>query len=167
MLLERLIIIIDFKSSILVKIESIANTEFIFEGEMCLYVSQTGVFAFLAQICFNQGVMMESAGLSSLVRNLDVVFAFFWQVVVLHDSPNAWSFFGAFLILASVIASGYKRWRASQAKETPVLKIDEDNIEKMEIVEPDQLHVGESGDQQRTSAQMPSARSTDAGRKIR
>ena len=50
------------------------------QGVDLLYMALIGAFAFGGQFLFNAGVQKEKAGVSSLVRNLDIVFSFVWQL---------------------------------------------------------------------------------------
>ena len=68
-----------------------------------------GTFSFVGQILFNAGVQREKAGPASMIRNLDVAFAFMWQIVIEGIAPNPWSVLGAFIISACVVAIGLKK----------------------------------------------------------
>jgi len=76
-----------------------------------LYMALIGCFAFAGQYLFNAGVQKEKAGVSSLVRNLDIVFSFVWQLTVEGVSINGWSFLGAFIVTGSVVGLGVRKWR--------------------------------------------------------
>lgn len=78
------------------------------------FVAAIGVFAFFGQVLFNKGGQMESANLSSVIRNLDVVFAFFWQATVLSEHISGLSVLGAFIVLTCVVTMGLRKWKASQ-----------------------------------------------------
>jgi len=71
-----------------------------------------GITSFIGQILFNAGVQMEKAGPASMIRNLDVAFSFFWQLIVQGIAPSPWSVLGAVVISASVVAMGVRKWRA-------------------------------------------------------
>lgn len=71
------------------------------------YLCGTGCAAFGGQFLFNTGVQLEEkAGAASVIRALDVVFAFFWQITVEQEIPNSYSVIGALLILGSVLITG-------------------------------------------------------------
>ncbi len=77
-----------------------------------------GLFSFTGQILFNAGVQREKAGPASMIRNLDVAFSFFWQVVALGIAPNIWSVLGAIVISGCVLAMGIRKWKMeNQAEE--------------------------------------------------
>ena len=81
------------------------------QGTDLLYMALIGTFAFGGQYLFNAGVQKEKAGVSSLVRNLDIVFSFIWQLTVEGVTINGWSFLGAFIVTGSVIGLGVRKWR--------------------------------------------------------
>ena len=76
-----------------------------------------GVTSFVGQILFNAGVQIEKAGPASMIRNLDVAFSFFWQMIVQGIAPSPWSVLGAVIISASVVAMGVRKWRADKQAE--------------------------------------------------
>ncbi|KAF0694581.1 Aste57867_14569 [Aphanomyces stellatus] len=55
---------------------------------------------FLGQLCVTKGFQMEAIGIASVVRYLDVVFAFVWDAVWLDEPIHAASVAGAALIIA-------------------------------------------------------------------
>jgi hypothetical protein len=76
-----------------------------------LYLILVGAFAFFGQILFNKGVQLERAGPASVIRTLDVVFSFIWQMAVEHIMPNPWSVLGAIVILLCVFAVGVRNFK--------------------------------------------------------
>lgn len=85
----------------------------------------------------NKGVQLEAAATASIVRVLDVVFAFVWQVrarevhvarqlpsrvellvqvLLLGDLPNAFSVLGAMIVTSAVLAVGVRKYL--QARES-------------------------------------------------
>jgi drug/metabolite transporter (DMT)-like permease len=81
-------------------------------GKLLGMVLALGCTAFVAQLTFNTGVQLAAAGPSSMMRNLDVVFAFFFQVVFLHETPSTLSCAGSTVILSSIVATSYRKWAA-------------------------------------------------------
>eukprot|EP00126_Sphaerothecum_destruens_P003646 Sdes_comp17419_c0_seq1m6637 len=64
----------------------------------------TGVFAFGGQCLLNRGLQIERAGPATLMRNLDVVFAFLLDFWIVGESPNGFSIAGAIIIVfASIV----------------------------------------------------------------
>ena len=57
-----------------------------------------GVMGFFGQWFLNRGMQLERAGPASLMRNIDVVLAFVYQVTLLGEPINGWSIAGALLI---------------------------------------------------------------------
>lgn len=82
-----------------------------------LYIFGIGITAFVGQILFNAGVQMEKAGLASLIRTLDVMFAFFWQITILAEPISGWSFLGAALISTGVILVGWKKIKTEREEK--------------------------------------------------
>jgi drug/metabolite transporter (DMT)-like permease len=77
-----------------------------------------GCTAFIAQLTFNIGVQLATAGPSSMMRNLDVVFAFIFQVVFLHETPSSLSYAGSAVIVSSILAMSYRKWASKVAEVT-------------------------------------------------
>lgn len=73
-----------------------------------------GASSFIGQIFFNAGVQKEKAAVASMVRNLDVAFSFFWQITIEGIVPSPFSVLGAVVISASVLAMGWRKWRAEE-----------------------------------------------------
>ncbi|KAL7753362.1 hypothetical protein RI367_001137 [Sorochytrium milnesiophthora] len=77
-----------------------ANTE-----EWVLLIA-VGVVAFFSQVCLNRGLQMAKAGPGVLVRNMDVVFAFIFGIVIFGEVPNTWDCLGTALIIGTAISNG-------------------------------------------------------------
>eukprot|EP01071_Lankesteria_metandrocarpae_P006843 Lankesteria_metandrocarpae@DN4502_c0_g1_i1.p2 len=69
--------------------------------DTCLYVLGVCGMATTAQWLLNYGMRIESVGIGSMLRNLDVVFSFTWQVLILKHSVPWTSLVGSLLIVAS------------------------------------------------------------------
>lgn len=82
-----------------------------------IYMISVGLCAFIAQTLFNKGVQLESAGIASMTRNLDVVFVFIWQSTVLRQDINILSVIGAIIMSISVLAIGIKKLVKNQRAE--------------------------------------------------
>ncbi|GLD99289.1 hypothetical protein PINS_up008007 [Pythium insidiosum] len=74
-----------------------------------LAVLGTGVFGFLGQLFMTRGFQLENAGTASVMRYLDVVFVFIWDLTLLHERISAWSVLGAVIICSSAIAIAIRR----------------------------------------------------------
>lgn len=57
-----------------------------------------GILAFLAQFCVNRGLQLVHAGPGTVMRNLDILFAFIWGVNLFHEPVQLTSIIGASLI---------------------------------------------------------------------
>ena len=79
-----------------------------------LLLVAVGFSSFIGQIFFNAGVQKEKAAVASMVRNLDVAFSFFWQITIEGIAPSPFSVLGAVVISASVLAMGWRKWKAEE-----------------------------------------------------
>lgn len=73
-----------------------------------------GVMAFLGQCCLNSGLQLAPAGPGTVMRNLDVVFAYVYQVTLLHDPANPLSVVGAALVVSSAVLLGVAKCASSR-----------------------------------------------------
>ncbi|TPX61666.1 hypothetical protein PhCBS80983_g00895 [Powellomyces hirtus] len=69
-----------------------------------------GVSAFIAQCFLNAGLQMAHAGPATLMRNLDIVFAFVFGSVFFGETPRVTSIVGAAIILASTASVALFKW---------------------------------------------------------
>lgn len=107
------------------------------------YIVGICVFAFCGQFLFNKGGAQTSAGVSALIRNLDIVCSFFWQITVQGQSVNGFSFLGAVIVTGSVVALGVRKWRKEKAKVLNERLAHEKTLQEEENVELSQLPEGE------------------------
>jgi drug/metabolite transporter (DMT)-like permease len=70
------------------------------------YLILAGMCAVGGQVLLNMGLALERAGSAAMLRNLDVVFAFIIDTVILKQDPPALSIFGACLVCGGVIIIG-------------------------------------------------------------
>ncbi|TMW62420.1 hypothetical protein Poli38472_005038 [Pythium oligandrum] len=68
-----------------------------------LAVLGTGFFGFIGQLFLTRGFQLENAGTASVMRYLDVVFVFLWDMTLLHETISIWSAVGALIICACAI----------------------------------------------------------------
>jgi len=47
-----------------------------------------------------KGFQLENVGIASVMRYLDIVFVFFWDILLLREAVNVWSIVGACIICA-------------------------------------------------------------------
>ena len=71
------------------------------------------VLAFISQITIVLALKFESGSVVSLIRSCDVVFAFIWQAVFLHQSPDGYSLMGAAVIITGVVILSVRTWLLS------------------------------------------------------
>ncbi|KAI8089574.1 EamA-like transporter family-domain-containing protein [Halteromyces radiatus] len=72
-----------------------------------------GISAFIGQCLLNQGLQMAPAGPGTLMRMNDVVFAFLFGILILHEYPDIYSVSGACLIVLMTTALGLHKWWSS------------------------------------------------------
>ncbi|RKP14669.1 hypothetical protein BJ684DRAFT_4945, partial [Piptocephalis cylindrospora] len=63
-----------------------------------------GLAAFLGQCCLNRGLQLAPAGPGSLMRNLDVVFAYLFGLGLLGDPVDLYGVLGALLIIGCTVS---------------------------------------------------------------
>ncbi|KAJ1849003.1 hypothetical protein LPJ73_003832 [Coemansia sp. RSA 2703] len=71
-----------------------------------------GLSAFMGQALLNRGLQLVPAGPGMLVRNLDVVFAFAFGVLVFGEQTGLLPVVGALVIVLSTVAMGVRKWTA-------------------------------------------------------
>ncbi|KAJ2726327.1 hypothetical protein GGI07_000639 [Coemansia sp. Benny D115] len=69
-----------------------------------------GVFAFAGQAMLNRGLQLAPAGPGTLMRNLDVVFAFLFGIALFGEVPDWISVAGAAVIIGCTMAMGAHKW---------------------------------------------------------
>ncbi|KAJ1645164.1 hypothetical protein LPJ64_003232 [Coemansia asiatica] len=73
-------------------------------------MGMVGVFAFMGQALLNRGLQLAPAGPGTLMRNLDVVFAFIFGITLFDEIPDWISVAGAFVIIGCTLAMGAHKW---------------------------------------------------------
>ncbi|KAJ1652306.1 hypothetical protein IWQ61_007329 [Dispira simplex] len=69
-----------------------------------------GVTSFVGQGFLNKGLQLSPAGPATLMRNLDVVFAFGFGIVLFGEIPDALSVSGALLIVGCTVGMALRKW---------------------------------------------------------
>jgi len=78
-----------------------------------------GVFGFLGQLLANMGLMKcDTAATATLVTNTQIVFAFFFEVVVLRQPLSPWSVAGSLLITGYTACTGLNKIAKEKKKES-------------------------------------------------
>ncbi|KAK9765444.1 hypothetical protein K7432_006227 [Basidiobolus ranarum] len=80
-----------------------------------MYLMMIGLTAFAGQVMLTKGLQLSPAGPGTLMRNLDVIFAFTFGVFIFHETPNRFTILGAVLIIGSTIVVGLHKWRLSSS----------------------------------------------------
>ena len=75
---------------------------------MCIF--GVGAFAFMAQCCLNYGLQLSNAGPATLMRNLDVVFAFLFGLLIFDEKLNFFSVLGASMIVGGTAFVVLVKW---------------------------------------------------------
>lgn len=81
-----------------------------------------GIFSFLGQILLTLSLQVEQAGPVAIARCADIVFAFIWQIMFFGEAPNAYSLFGALMVVSSVILTAMKKWAMTLPRESSLRK---------------------------------------------
>ena len=80
------------------------------------YLVTVGLFRFAAQALGNKGLALERALVCSLVRNIDIVFAFAFQVFIFNEQVTVWSGIGTVLIIGATLTVTLKRYQEERRK---------------------------------------------------
>ncbi|KAJ1819559.1 hypothetical protein LPJ56_003616 [Coemansia sp. RSA 2599] len=73
-------------------------------------MGMVGVFAYIGQAFLNRGLQLAPAGPGTLMRNLDVVFAFIFGITLFDEVPDWISVAGATVIIGCTLAMGAHKW---------------------------------------------------------
>jgi drug/metabolite transporter (DMT)-like permease len=72
------------------------------------------LISFVDQTLSNAGAQLAPAGLSTLVRNIEIISAYVFGIALFHEQPNVLSFVGGFIVLSSV--GGIVLWKWFKSK---------------------------------------------------
>ncbi|XP_036903290.1 solute carrier family 35 member G1 [Sturnira hondurensis] len=75
-----------------------------------LFLILIGLFGLGGQVFLTKAVQIEKAGLVALMRTMDVVFAFIFQIIFLNDVPTWWTVGGALCVVASTAGAALRKW---------------------------------------------------------
>ncbi|KAG4098276.1 hypothetical protein H8356DRAFT_1672439 [Neocallimastix lanati (nom. inval.)] len=78
------------------------------------------ISAFIGQCLLNRGLQLCAAGPGTLMRNLDVVFAFIFGITILGEVPKWNSITGALIIVGSSVVMGLKKFLQKKKSTTPI-----------------------------------------------
>ena len=76
-----------------------------------------GFVTFVAQVCLTKGLHLEPAGRAMTIGYLQIVFAYFWGIVLFAEMPTVLGGIGALVVVASTWAIG--RSHSDEAAERP------------------------------------------------
>nr|XP_026253175.1 solute carrier family 35 member G1 isoform X1 [Urocitellus parryii] len=75
-----------------------------------LFLILIGFFGLGGQVFITKALQIENAGPVSLMKTMDVVFAFIFQIIFFNDIPSWWTVGGAFCVVASSAGAAIRRW---------------------------------------------------------
>lgn len=79
-------------------------------------VLSVGLAAYIAQCFLNAGLQLANAGPASLMRNLDIVFAFAFGLWFFHEVPTLTSILGATIVLGATGTVAMVKWWRSRSQ---------------------------------------------------
>ena len=88
-----------------------------------------GFCGFMGQILLTKALQSENALPIAVTRTFDIVLAFFYQITLLHDTPDWYSYLGSVLVVSCVLLTAFHRWykESTKRKYTRVNKIQDDD----------------------------------------
>ena len=72
-------------------------------------------FGILAHFLMNWAGTLAPAGLGAIFRSSDIVYAYFFEIVVFSVTPRLTTYIGVVFVILSVFSVGYHRWRSSKS----------------------------------------------------
>ncbi|MEE6485642.1 hypothetical protein FKM82_014360 [Ascaphus truei] len=75
-----------------------------------------GFFGLAGQAFLVKALQIEKAGPVSIMRTMDVVFAFIFQALFLSHTPTWWTVGGALCVIASTAGTAIRKWYVSAQK---------------------------------------------------
>jgi len=75
------------------------------------------MFGVLGSMCLNRGLQMENAAPAALMRNIDIVFAFVFDVVCFGEQPHPLTVVGAVIVCLSTTGAVVLKWWRSPKQE--------------------------------------------------
>uniref|UniRef100_A0A8D2KRD8 Solute carrier family 35 member G1 n=1 Tax=Varanus komodoensis TaxID=61221 RepID=A0A8D2KRD8_VARKO len=77
-----------------------------------------GLLGLGGQILLTKALQIEKAGPVAIMKTMDVVFAFIFQILFLNDFPTWWTVGGALCVVASSSGTVIQKWYQSSRKST-------------------------------------------------
>ncbi|ELW66721.1 Transmembrane protein 20 [Tupaia chinensis] len=75
-----------------------------------LFLILIGLFGLGGQIFLTKALQIEKVGPVAIMRTMDVVFAFIFQIFVFNHVPTWWTVSGALCVVASSIGVAVRKW---------------------------------------------------------
>ncbi|XP_054839041.1 solute carrier family 35 member G1-like [Eublepharis macularius] len=91
-------------------------------GKDRFFLILIGLFGFGGQIFLTKALQIEKAGPVAIMKTMDVVFAFIFQIIFLSHLPTWWTVGGALCVVASSSGTVIRKWRQSskEAKQNEI-----------------------------------------------
>ncbi|GAN01365.1 solute carrier family 35 member G1 [Mucor ambiguus] len=88
--------------------------------EDAAYFVSVGGLAFLGQYFINIGLKLAPIGLVTLLRSIDVVFAFLFGVIIFHELPGFYTLLGSFIIVSMTSTISLHQWHRQELKNAAI-----------------------------------------------
>ncbi|EGG16124.1 hypothetical protein DFA_09796 [Cavenderia fasciculata] len=79
------------------------------QGTTWIWLSVLSIIALGAQGLVNRGIQLLKAGKAASINYIQIVFTFFWEVLVLKESVDVWTLLGAALILCCAAITAFRK----------------------------------------------------------
>ncbi|KAG2194602.1 hypothetical protein INT46_007674 [Mucor plumbeus] len=89
------------------------------DKDVALFVSVGGL-AFLGQYFINIGLKMAPIGLVTVLRSIDVVFAFLFGVVIFHELPGFYTLTGTLIIVIMTSTISMHQWHRQELRNAAI-----------------------------------------------
>jgi len=110
-----------------------------------LYVFGVCSVGAAAHFLLNYAGRIAPAGLVSVVRSSDIMWAYLWEILIFHQIPNGWTWMGVLLVLASLAAItvqkvGEQRGAIAKSRSSVSTSVEDDSEENGDYVEEEEEH---------------------------
>ncbi|XP_022355688.1 solute carrier family 35 member G1 isoform X3 [Enhydra lutris kenyoni] len=75
-----------------------------------LFLILIGLFGLGGQVFLTKAIQIEKAGPVAIMKTMDVVFAFIFQIIFFNDVPTWWTVGGALCVIASSTGAAVRKW---------------------------------------------------------
>uniref|UniRef100_A0A8C9JIT3 Solute carrier family 35 member G1 n=1 Tax=Panthera tigris altaica TaxID=74533 RepID=A0A8C9JIT3_PANTA len=75
-----------------------------------LFLILIGLFGLGGQVFLTKALQIEKAGPVAIMKTMDVVFAFIFQIIFFNDMPTWWTVGGALCVVASSTGAAIRKW---------------------------------------------------------